>query len=117
MPAPVEVGRIEIARVAVLMDAGCFSATDIFLCALKEIPGVTLIGMPSSGGSGLTRRHDRGHGFTARLSTMVSFQPSGELLDGRGVEPDILVRPGLRDVTGDEDTMLAKAIEVLRQAR
>lgn len=100
-------------KVVVLLDAGCFSATDIFLCALKELDGVTLVGMPSSGGSGLTRRHDCGHGFTVRLSTMVSFQPSGTLLDGHGVTPDEVVPPGVADFTSGTDAMLERAIELL----
>ena len=37
--------------VVVLMDEKCFSATDIFLAALKGWPNVTLIGQPSGGGS------------------------------------------------------------------
>lgn len=35
--------------VAVLMDARCFSATDVFLSALKGLPNVTLVGEPSGG--------------------------------------------------------------------
>ena len=37
--------------VAILMDEGCFSATDIFLGAFKGSPNVTLVGQPSGGGS------------------------------------------------------------------
>jgi hypothetical protein len=114
-PAAANAQRIP-GKVVVLLDAGCFSATDIFLCALKELDGVTLVGVPSSGGSGLTRRHDCGHGFTARLSTMVSFQPSGTLLDGHGVTPDEVVPPGVADFTSGTDAMLERAIELLSAA-
>ena len=53
------------------------------------------------------------HGFTARLSTMVSFQPSGTLLDGHGVTPDEVVPPGVADFTSGTDAMLERAIELL----
>jgi len=100
--------------VVVMMDAGCFSATDIFLCALKELPGVVLVGTPSGGGSGLTNRHSLGHGFTARLSTMVSFRPDGRLLDGNGVDPDVLIHPAVEDFVTHKDGIRQRAIEVLR---
>lgn len=112
-PAPADSPRVR-GRVVVLMDAGCFSATDIFLCAMKELPRVTLVGTASGGGSGLAHRHELGHGFSVRLSTMVSFQPDGRLLDGNGVTPDEVVVPGVADFTSERDTMLERAIEILR---
>ena len=90
-------------RVVVLMDERCFSAADVCLAALREIgkvrekagmPGVTLMGQPSAGGSGLTREHRIGGGrVRVRLSTMVSYMPDGRLFDGSGVAPDVEVRP------------------------
>jgi len=41
--------------VVVLMNAKCFSATDIFLAGLKGMKNVTLLGTPSSGGSAFTQ--------------------------------------------------------------
>lgn len=35
-----------------LMNADCFSATDVFLGALEVLPNVTLVGTCSAGGSG-----------------------------------------------------------------
>jgi C-terminal processing protease CtpA/Prc len=45
---------------------------------------------------------------------MVSFQPDGRLLDGKGVTPSVVVEPNLYDFTGDRDTMLEHAVRVLR---
>ncbi len=99
-------------RVLVLMDHECFSATDVFLSAMAEIEHVTLIGRPSSGGSGLARRYALGAGIEVRLSSMVSFRPDGTLLDGNGVAPDVLVWPTARDcIEGGTDTALERALE------
>lgn len=107
--------RPEARRVAVLCDPQCFSAADVFLAAMKEIPGVTLVGQPSGGGSGAAQRFDLGEGFSLRLSTMASFQPDGTPFDGFGVTPDIAVVPDPLDfTTRGSDRTLAKALELLR---
>lgn len=100
-------------RVVVLMDNACFSATDVFLMAMKEIDGVTLVGRPSAGGSGMARGHRIGSA-RVRLSTMVSFQPDGGLVDGRGVQPDVVVWPVPTDfIEGGTDSVMDAALELL----
>lgn len=97
--------------VVVLMDGGCFSATDIFLGALKGLPNVTLMGMPSSGGSARSRGHAIDSlGIEIKLATMVSFMPDGRLYDGNGITPDILVPPIATDLIGTTDSQLDAAI-------
>lgn len=100
--------------VVVLMDAACFSATDVFLAAMKAIPGVTLIGQPSAGGSGAAQRHRLRHGFSVRLSSMVSFQPDGQLFDGRGVTPHRVIPPAPEDFIQGPDRLLDAAVEIIR---
>jgi hypothetical protein len=101
--------------VVVLMDGGCFSATDIFLGALKGLPKVTLIGTPSGGGSGRSRSFvlpvSR---LRVRVSSMASFRPDGKLYDGRGIEPDVVVRPKATDLVGESDSVLDAALRRLR---
>jgi C-terminal processing protease CtpA/Prc len=112
--------RYRALPVVVLQDVDCFSATDIFLSALSELPNVTLVGQASSGGSGASVEHSLPHGFEVRLSTMVSFRPDGSLLDGRGVTPDIIVEASPRQfVRGGEDLQLEAAIRecVARRAK
>ncbi len=104
--------------VVVLMDEGCFSATDIFLGAMKGLPNVTLIGMPSSGGSARSNDHDiESLGVEVRLATMVSYMPDGQLYDGNGISPDVLVPAIATDLIGHTDTQLDAAIEYLRSAQ
>jgi hypothetical protein len=102
-------------KVVVLIDRGCFSATDVFAAALGALPSVTLVGEPTSGGSGRARGHRLPNSqVRLQLSTMASFRPDGVLFEGNGVVPDVVVatRPG--DLIGTSDTALAKAIELLR---
>jgi hypothetical protein len=77
-----------------LMDYRNFSASDVILASVKGMDNVTLIGEPSGGASGayvettLTNSE-----LTLSLSSMASFQPTGRLFDGVGVEPDIFAEP------------------------
>ena len=101
--------------VVILLDGGCFSATDVFLAAFSGRPGVTLLGTPSSGGSGRARAFRLANsGIGVRLSSMASFRSDGRAYDGLGVEPDLLVLPAPSDYLGRGDVQLAAALERLR---
>lgn len=101
--------------VVVLMDEGSFSATDIFLGAVKGLPNVTLMGMPSSGGSARSTGHSIDSlGIEVKLATMVSCTPDGRLYDGNGITPDIIVPPIATDLIGSTDAQLDAAITHLR---
>lgn len=102
-------------KVVVLMDRGCFSATDIFTGAMQAIPGVTLVGEATAGGSGRARRYQLPNsGIRLQLSTMASFRPDGTLFEGNGVVPDVAVKSQPTDLIGQTDTALQKALELLR---
>jgi len=101
-------------RVVVLMDDRCFSATDIFLGALKGLPNVTLVGRASGGGSGFKQAFTLPRsGIEVRCASMASFTPQGFLYDLHGIEPDIVIEPepGYFLESG-RDTTLEKAREM-----
>jgi C-terminal processing protease CtpA/Prc len=102
-------------KVVVLIDRGCFSATDVFAAALGALPNVTLVGEATSGGSGRARGHRLGKsGLRLQLSTMASFRPDGVLFEGNGVVPDVAVSAEPVDLVGGADAVLQRALEVLR---
>jgi hypothetical protein len=102
-------------QVVVLIDRGCFSATDVFAAALGALPSVKLVGEATSGGSGRAKGHVLpASGLRLQLSTMASFRPDGVLFEGNGVTPDIAVATQPGDLVGNSDTALDKARELLR---
>jgi len=102
--------------VVVLLDDGCFSATDVFLGAFKGWPNVTLLGTASMGGSGRARAYRlRNSRIEVRLSSMASFQPNGKLYEGNGIAPDVVVEKTATDFIGKTDSQLAAAIARLRR--
>jgi hypothetical protein len=100
--------------VVVLMDSVNFSAADIFLGAFKGHPNITLMGPPSSGGSGRTRQTWLANSrVCVYLSSMASFRPNGLLYEGRGIQPDIVMEPEPGYLIGQSDATLQAAIRVL----
>lgn len=98
-------------RVIVLMDAGCFSATDNFLGALQGLPRVTLLGTPSGGGSGrMTSYLLPNARLPLTVCQMASFRANGDLFDGHGVAPDVLLEPRPEDhLAHNADSLLSEA--------
>lgn len=101
--------------VVVLLDENCFSATDVFLAAFRGLPGVTLVGTPSGGGSGRARGVGLANSrLGLRMSSMASFRPDGRLYDGSSIEPDVVVEPTPGYLIGKEDPALEEALRRLR---
>ncbi len=101
-------------QVVVLMDWYCFSATDVFLGAMKEMPNVTLVGQASGGGSGRAREYELAEsGVRIKLSSMWSYLPTGLPYDTLGVAPDVPVNRELTDMLRTTDLLLERTVESL----
>lgn len=97
--------------VYILMDWGVGSAGDIFVSTFKGWRNVTLVGSPTNGRSGNSIPFVlEKSGITARLSTMASFQKTGQLFDGVGVTPDIDMEPEISDWLGETDSILQRVM-------
>ena len=100
--------------VVILTDGMCFSATDIFLCGVRGLPDVTLLGETSGGGSGSAMTHTLPSGLQFRVASMASFKPSGELLEGNGIAVNVQVNPSPESfLKGGVDSVLEKALTLL----
>ena len=101
--------------VVILSDAGCFSATDIFLGALEMLPQVTLMGTASSGGSARSVKFTLpASKIEVKCASMASFRPNGKLYDGNGIEVDIEIKPDpTYFIHGGNDRVLDRAIDHL----
>jgi hypothetical protein len=97
--------------VFVLINARCFSATDIFLAGLKGMKNVLLIGTTSGGGSAYGKEIVLGATpLRLRIGSMASFQADGKLFDGNGIRPDVLMEPVPEYYVGGRDNVLEEAI-------
>lgn len=102
--------------VIVLVDEGCFSASDIFAAGIRQGDRVRLLGNTTGGGSGFSQsRRLPNSRIKVKLSRIFSYQPDGNLYDGHGVIPDIKVDYSLNDKLGKTDSQLEKAKEILKK--
>lgn len=97
--------------IIVLVDEGCFSASDIFAAGIQQGDNVRLLGNITGGGSGFSKRVYLPHSeLKVKLSRMFSYQPNGSLYDGYGVVPDIMSDYTFEDKLGLSDSQLDRAI-------
>jgi C-terminal processing protease CtpA/Prc len=102
--------------VVVLTSARTFSAAEDFVVAFDAMRRGKIVGEPTGGSSGSPLFFSLPGGGAGRVCTKRDTYPDGKEFIGVGVVPDVLVRPTLADVRSGRDTVLERALEVLRQA-
>jgi C-terminal processing protease CtpA/Prc len=96
----------------VLMGPQNMSSCESFLRMMK-VAGATLVGMPTKGSSGNPKPHDLGNGVTIFLPTWQDCDLDGNVVEGKGIKPDVLVETKPEEFA-KEDRVLAKALELLK---
>jgi C-terminal processing protease CtpA/Prc len=80
---------------------------------MRHGAGARLFGERSGGSSGNPKPHDLGNGVTAFLPSWQDMLPDGTLLEGKGVEPDQVVKAAPGDFARG-DPVLDAALKWLR---
>lgn len=104
--------------VAVLINEGSASASEILAGALQDRDRATIIGEKTFGKGVVQKIKKLKDGTGFKLTESEYFTPNGNSVDGKGISPDIEVEiPEGVKVIGvenlDKDTQLLKALEVL----
>ena len=97
-------------KVAVLMGEVNMSSCESFLLMMKQVPNCKLIGEKSYGSSGNPKPHDLGNGVVVSLPSWKDLTPDGTPLEGKGIEPDIVVRATPQELQ-TRDPVLQAAID------
>lgn len=102
---------------AVLINGGSASASEVLTGALKDNKKATVIGTKSYGKGIVQSVFSFIDGSGMSVTTAKYFTPSGVCIHGIGIEPDIEVLPTSKKAVSEmdisEDTQLKKALEVL----
>jgi len=99
-------------RIAVLVGAGTVSSCESFVLMMRQVPGCRLIGQPTAGASGNPKPFDLGNGVVVFLPSWQDMDLDNNCLEGRGIEPDVLVGLETEPVAG-KDPVLAAALRFL----
>ena len=93
----------------ILANEKSFSAASVFASIFKGLPNIKLVGVNTDGSSGNSERFELPSSkLRGKLSTMVSFQKNGQILDGIGTKPDIVIERNLDQILWKEDYQLNK---------
>lgn len=112
---PAQEGRVRWAKpIAVLTNRSTFSAANNFASVMKNLPGVTIVGSVTGGGSGVPFSSELPYGWGIRFSACSMLDALGESTEG-GITPSegCAVDLDPMDALSGRDTILEKAIEIL----
>ena len=100
--------------VVVLTNRSCFSATNDFVCIMKQLPNVVVIGDQTGGGGGLPMNSELPNGWMVRYSACPMYDANMQNIEF-GISPDIKVDMSRADMDKGIDTIIETAIKYLNQ--
>ncbi|MGA8730857.1 MAG: S41 family peptidase [Terracidiphilus sp.] len=96
-------------KLAILTDAGCYSACEDFVMPFKMNHRALIVGETTGGSTGNADMIDLGQGMMIMVGVQrVSF-PDGTQFEGVGIKPDVEVTPTVEDLRAGKDTVLEVA--------
>ena len=112
-------GALERIPTVVLINEGSASASEILAGALRDLRHVSLIGIKSYGKGSVQEVEDLPKGSSLKITIAKWLTPNGTEIDGKGLDPDVVVKlpeqPNENDQ--DNDIIMEKAVEVLKNMR
>lgn len=105
-------GKFLSYNTVVLINKGSASASEIFAGALRDNRGARLIGERSFGKGSVQELKELREG-SLKITIARWLTPKGDLIEGKGLEPDIRVEMTQEDIENNRDPQLDKAIEIL----
>jgi hypothetical protein len=99
--------------VVVLTNRQCYSSCNIYASYASQLPGITIMGDSTGGGSGLAVSKELSNGWQYRYSAAkITLQDGSEIENG--LTPDIKVSSDESDALEGKDAILDMALEILK---
>jgi carboxyl-terminal processing protease len=98
----------------VLIDQGSASGAEILAGALRDDRAITLIGETSFGKGSVQEVEWLSDGSTLKITIARWLTPSGLLISGQGLVPDVTLEMTEEDYLSGNDPQLSKAIEIIK---
>jgi carboxyl-terminal processing protease len=106
--------KFEDGPIALLVNGGTASASEIVAGALRDHERAVLIGEKTYGKASVQEVFDLSDGSSVHITAAKWLTPDRTLLDGQGLMPDIEVTSTDEDREQGRDAQLERAIEYLR---
>jgi len=107
-------GTLEKYPTIILVNQGSASAAEIMAGALRDNRGVKLIGEKTFGKGSVQSQIKLSDGSSLKVTIEKWYTPKGDLIDKKGLEPDIKVEFTDKDYQGNKDPQLEKALEIIK---
>lgn len=98
--------------VIVLANRSSYSATNLFVCRMKDAPMAMIIGDRTGGGGGMPLSNELPNGWMVRFSASPMYDGNMQHIEF-GINPDIKVDLDSADVANGRDTLIDYAVYVL----
>ena len=105
-------------NIVVLIDENSASASEIMAAAMKEVYGAKLVGTKTYGKGTVQTTADLSNGSMIKYTIEKWLTPSGDNIDGKGIEPDYEVQLSedySKSPSNDTDNQLQEALNILNR--
>ncbi|MFH1423702.1 MAG: S41 family peptidase [Candidatus Nealsonbacteria bacterium] len=109
-------GQLSAYPLAILINQGSASASEILAGALRDNRGVKLVGIQSFGKGSVQTLKELELG-SLKVTVAKWLTPNGTLIDKEGLKPDVEIELSETDIDESKDPQLDKAIEIIKQIR
>lgn len=99
--------------IIILTDRMGFSSNELFIAGMKDNERALIIGEKTAGGDGNPKIFEISlskYVLKLAISSWIVTRLNGKLIEGRGVEPNILVKSKLSNIENNRDVVLDKAL-------
>lgn len=101
--------------VVVLVNGGSASASEIVAGALKDYGRATIVGEQTFGKGSVQELRALTNGGSVKVTVAKWFTPLGSGIDGKGIEPDVILELPQDTIPSSSDAHVQKALEILAQ--
>lgn len=108
-------GMVTDLPIALLQDQFSASGAELLAAALQENGRAILVGTRSFGKGSVNHVRELSDGGAVYVSIARWFTPDFNMIEGRGVVPDVEVEATLDDIDAGRDVVSQRAVDVLRE--
>lgn len=101
----------------VLINRYSASAAEVLAGALQDHKAATIVGETSYGKGSVQKLWPLGDGRAIKMTVARYYTPSGRMIEGKGIEPDVVIATPANPLPDSHDAQVQEALSLLRAQR